>query len=262
MSRVNTIPSVRPLWQAQQAVQSSTERMATGLRINRASDDPSGLIAAEAMSARQAELTGRINALERESVFLSAKDGALGALGSVVADLDAMAVRAANASGLGGGEMDSIRSEAAGVASAIDRAASSTSFGGSSLLRDFDAGSLGRTQVGTDGDGNPVYASVRDMDRLLAEDPSAAQAVARQAVEDVAVAQAEVGLRERAIDAERRAAETEFINTADALSRTRDTDYARETSDAATAGVMQQAAVKALLIGRQSRARAMELLLG
>ena len=43
---------------------------------------------AAAVFARQAELTGRINALERESAFQSARDGALGALGSVVADLE------------------------------------------------------------------------------------------------------------------------------------------------------------------------------
>jgi flagellin-like hook-associated protein FlgL len=255
--------SLTPLRTAQQAVARADERLATARHINRGSDDPAGLIASAMLGARGAELNARIDAAERESMFLRARDGALGAVGVMAGDLASLVVGAANAGGLGSGEADAIGSQIAGIAGAIDTVASGARFNGSATLEGFDAGSLGRTRIGTDPDtGEPVFASVRDLDRLAGENPEAAQMVARQAVEDVAVARAEAGMRERALECERRSAETEWINTARARSAIRDTDYARETGERARAALLEQAALRVAVMGRQGAARAADLLLG
>jgi flagellin len=255
--------SLAPLWAARDAMQRADERLATGLRLNRGADDPAGLIASERLGARQAELTGSMAAMEREALTLRATDGALDALGRMGSDLAGLAVQSANTGAMGPGEADGLRSQIGAIVRAIDGAAGAARFNGSRILDGFDSGALGRTEIGTDPDtGEPVYASVRDLERLASENPEAAQTVVRAANEQIAVARAEAGARERGLEAERRAAETEFINTARARSTIRDTDYARETGERVRAGLLSEAGIRAILIDRHGRAQTIGLLLG
>src|SRR5687767_800459 len=52
---------------SQAAMERALERLATGKRINRASDDPSGLLAADALGARRVTLEDMIKRSERVS---------------------------------------------------------------------------------------------------------------------------------------------------------------------------------------------------
>ncbi len=49
----------------------SAERLATGLRINRGSDDPAGLIASEHLTTDLTDLQSKIGSLERENLNLN-----------------------------------------------------------------------------------------------------------------------------------------------------------------------------------------------
>lgn len=241
------------------AMQRSDERLANGLRIRRGSDDPAGLIASERLLARQSELAARIRVSEREDLMLNARDGALGALSRMGQDL----VSLTTSPGTSPGESAANARQIASIVRSIDAAAGIARFNGSTLLDGFDAGALGRTQIGTDPDtGEPITASVRDLERLLTENPEAAQQVARAAGEQIAFAQAEVGLRQRALAAERRAAETEFINTARATSAIRDTDYASETGVRAASAVMGLSAIRVELPSRAAMTRTAGALIG
>lgn len=252
--------SPAPLRAARAAAERSGERLSSGLRINRGSDDPSGLIASEALGARRAELSARIRGLERESSFLNARDGAMMSLGDLASDLGGLVVGGANSGAMGAGGIDAVGAQVAGIVGAIDARVSGAGFNGFSVPEGLGSSELGRTQIGTDADGQAVFATVGDIGRLMVENPGAAQAVARQAVEDIAVARAEVGVRQRAAESERRAAEAELINTARAQSRIRDTNYAKAASDAARAGLLGEAAMRAEIIGRKSSAMVLDLL--
>ncbi|MCC5822877.1 MAG: hypothetical protein LAT64_04870 [Phycisphaerales bacterium] len=237
------------------------QRLSTGLRINRGADDPAGLIASEKLGARGASLGAQITAMERASMAIDARDGALGALGRMGDDLAGLVVAAANRGGMGAGELDAVRGQIGAIVRAIDTAASSASFNGSRTLEGFDAGSLGRTEIGTDPDtGEPVLASVRDLERLVVDNPEAAQMVARQAASDIAFARGADGARQRGLESERRAAETEAINTARARSSIRDADSARETAERTRAGLMVEVGIRVALLGRSSRAGVLALL--
>ena len=63
---------------AQNQLARSSERLATGLRINRGADDPAGLIASEALGARIAELDSLIISSERTNSTLSIREAELG----------------------------------------------------------------------------------------------------------------------------------------------------------------------------------------
>ena len=64
--------------QAQSQLARSSERLATGLRINRGADDPAGLIASETLGARIAELDSLIVSTERANSQLSIREAELG----------------------------------------------------------------------------------------------------------------------------------------------------------------------------------------
>jgi flagellin len=65
--------------QSQQLFSQSAERLSTGLRINRGSDDPAGLVASEALGARIAELDSLIVSNTRTNHTLAIQEGELAA---------------------------------------------------------------------------------------------------------------------------------------------------------------------------------------
>lgn len=61
------------------AQERSFQRLSTGLQINRAADNPAGLIASEALGARGAELDSQIRAISRQNDQLSISEAAIAA---------------------------------------------------------------------------------------------------------------------------------------------------------------------------------------
>ena len=66
----------RSLQRSQHELTQSMERLATGKRINRASDDPAGLIAVNEFAQDQARLNKKVERLEIEDKRLGAIEGA------------------------------------------------------------------------------------------------------------------------------------------------------------------------------------------
>lgn len=262
MNTASTIGGVFRVGSAFRAQAQTFERLSTGLAINRGADDPSGLIASEFLGARQAELGGLIRAFSRDSLTSTARDGALGAIGSMAGELGGMAAQAANSGASSDAEIDGIAAGVGRIVGAIDQVVANASFGGRPLLEGFDSGRLGRTEIGTDDQGDPVYASAKDLERLVREDPEAAQKVADRVVDDISTARAAEGARAREQESLQRAAETEAINTAAARSSIRDADYASETGALAQHSAVFQSAMIALRLMHRTNAVSAGLLLG
>lgn len=73
---LSTMTALRTFEAHQRAIARTMERLATGKRLNRASDDPAGMSAATGLSARRATLEEVIKSAERNHFLLSAADGA------------------------------------------------------------------------------------------------------------------------------------------------------------------------------------------
>src|SRR6059036_1169992 len=86
----------RHLAESSQMLESALERLASGLRINHASDDPAGLVAADRLGA-EARLANQAirNANDARSA-LAIGDHALAAVGDIVAQLSALASQSAS----------------------------------------------------------------------------------------------------------------------------------------------------------------------
>lgn len=145
---VLTLMSRTSMAKAQQVIRQAAERLATGHRINRASDDPSGLMAADKLGARRVELTEMIAQAERAGFVLSAVEGGLGEMDTLLEDLNGLVVQAANGGGLGEAEREALQVEANGIIQALGHLIGTYTFDGKLVLAEgatvtFNGGAFG-----------------------------------------------------------------------------------------------------------------------
>jgi flagellin len=138
MTRINTnVPSLiaqRVLNSNNQALNTSLERLSTGLRINRGKDDPAGLIASQNLRAEKAAIGSAISNAERADQVVNIAEGGLNEVSSLLTDLQSLVTSSANDAGLSREEKEANQLQIDSILQTIDRVASSTSFQGTKLL--------------------------------------------------------------------------------------------------------------------------------
>ncbi|MGP1310595.1 MAG: flagellin N-terminal helical domain-containing protein [Phycisphaerales bacterium] len=143
MSRINTnvqsLIAQRVLGNNNNSLTTSLERLSTGLRVNRGKDDPSGLIASEALRA-EARGTGQaISNAERADQVANIAEGGLQEISGLLTELQGLVTQTANDAGLSGAEKAANQLQVDSILQTIDRVASATSFQGIKLLNgNFD----------------------------------------------------------------------------------------------------------------------------
>ncbi len=143
MSRINTNPSSliaqRNLTQNNKSLNTTLERLSTGLRINRGKDDPAGLIASEALRSEKTALTSAIGNAERTDQLVNIAEGGLQELSNLLTDLRGLVTSSANNAGLSNEEKRANQLQIDSILQTIDRLADSTNFQGVKLLNgNFD----------------------------------------------------------------------------------------------------------------------------
>ncbi len=112
----------------------SLERLSTGLRINRASDDPSGLVISEQLRAQISSLKQAVDNSQNAAGLIGTADAALQEVADLLIGLKDSAVFALNE---GGSSPQQVSAEQAAVdqaISAISRIANTTRYAGRNLL--------------------------------------------------------------------------------------------------------------------------------
>ena len=133
-SNVNSLIAQRVLGQNNQALSTSLERLSTGLRINRASDGPAGLIASQNLRAEQAGLSSAISNAERADQVANIAEGGLTEVSGLLTELQGLVTASANTAGLSTEEKEANQLQIDSILQTIDRLAESTSFQGEKLL--------------------------------------------------------------------------------------------------------------------------------
>lgn len=254
---------LRPLQQNQQALSDSMVRLATGNAINRAADDPAGLMAGVNLDAALRTLDAETRSLERETSVQATRDGALSSAGEMLADLKGLAVQAANTGAMSDAEREALDIEAASIVRAIEHTTNAASFAGEKLFDSGISGDVGNVSV-EDGGQTSNY-SLADIGRglSLSGDAALIDQIAGQAVGDLATMRGEIGAS-IAYDLEprARAIETEAANLSAARSMIMDTDYAGETAEQFRVGALAQAARASLAISNAQPQQVLHLLGG
>jgi flagellin len=251
-----------------QQVTDSSIKLATLKRINRGSDDPAGLIAAESMRRDLKSMEKAYQSMERSRAVVHVVDSGLGQASALLNQIRGNVV-AASGDSLSAEEKAALQLEVDAALEALDRIGNTTSFAGRKLLDgqslqfltgaepgdletlelpEVNSGSLG-------GDIGRLYqlrsggaASLTGGDLELAAE------ILDNAQMEIVTARAEAGAFERyAIDASQQVIADTMINVSGAYSQIADTDMALESANLVRSQIMSQASIFTARLNLETR---------
>lgn len=272
----------RNLGEASNRLQTAYQRLSSGLRINRASDDAAGLAIAESLKAdaRVASVAIR-NASDGVSV-IAITDGAISQITNIMSRLAELASQSANGV-YSNGQRSALQLEFTALMSEVERIALTTEFNGLNLLSNGDSVSF---QVGFDGTSmsqvsyRGIQATLQAMGLATAgssihiysitgSSDADSQSAARLALDAINAAIVSVSRNRGTLGAAESRLETAISNLqvarenfGAAESRIRDVDVAFEAAELTRLTILQQAGTAVLAQANQQPQLALRLLQG
>lgn len=267
MSVINTnmtsLIGQQNLMKSQSALQTSMQRLSSGLRINSAKDDAAGQAIANRMTA---QINGLNQAARNANDGISLAQTAEGALNQVNDNLQRireLAVQAANGTNTEE-DISSIQEEVTQRLEEIERIQKDTTFNNKSLFVD-DTGAAAATsfniQVGAN-DGETITINIADS-ADWALDSTDVQAIISddgttidfdgidKAIAAVDEARSDLGAKQNRFESAIENIMTTSTNLSAARSRIEDADYAKEVSNMTRAQILQQAGTSVLAQANQ-----------
>lgn len=138
MARINTnvsaVTAQRHLNQAYGSLNSTLQRLSSGLRINRGADDPAGLIVSERLKSEISGVKQGIKNSQRASNVVATTEGALNEVAALLNSIQGLIVEAANTGAVSDDEIKANQLQIDSAIASITRIANSTTFAGRALL--------------------------------------------------------------------------------------------------------------------------------
>lgn len=246
--------SMRQMNQAQAAIAKSLERLATGKRINRGSDDPAGLIAATNLAVQRKAISSDIENNERQLKLFAAADGAESVVSDMFSDLNALVVQAANRGGMSVDERKALQTQADSIFAALDDLTANSKSDSNRLLAGYSRKdvmqSITDPQHASDGPiplPNGRIAIDFDAMRtggfdLVNGDLESLQSMVKSWSDYNANRRGLLGTSMQSNEARLRSLHAELIATAGSQSQIEDTDMAKEISELIRNQTLAQAA--------------------
>jgi len=269
--RVNTnvaaVNAQRNLINTTERLNRSLERLSSGLRITRASDDAAGLAISERFRADIRSLAqAERNAMDGVSM-LQVAEGALHEVSSILIRMRELAIQASNGT-LGDSEREALDKEFQALIEEIDRIASVTEFNGTKMLLSqvevtFQIGIDNTSSDRISVSGADVTSSGLSLGSLEIKSASNAQAslsAIDEAINTVSTTRASFGAAQNRLESAIRSIRVAIENTSAAESRIRDVDVAAETAELTRNQVLQQAGISVLAQANLSTQAALALL--
>ncbi|EXU80372.1 flagellin [Comamonas aquatica DA1877] len=176
-----SINAQRNLTLSGQSLNTTMQRLSSGLRVNSAKDDAAGLAIAERMNTQIKGLTvASRNANDGVSLAQTA-EGALGKVGDMLQRMRELAVQAGNATN-SKSDREALQAEVGQLAAEIDRVAKQTNFNGTKILDGSFAGAV--FQVGANSGDNITLGAL--VDTRSSQLSSVSYATSSQAAVDTA----------------------------------------------------------------------------
>jgi flagellin len=279
-TNIASLNAQRRLGVSTAALQKSFERLSSGLRIVRASDDSAGLALADSLRADQRIASVAIRNANDGISLVSIADGALGEIGNVLSRMAELSTQAANGV-LTSVQRSALQSEFVALGSEIQRIAVTTEFNGLKLLSggaqvDLQIGfnSANTSQIGFSG----VEATLAVLGlasagssaltfSINASTTIAGQAAARSALDGVKAAISSLTIERGILGAIESRLQVTVNNLqiarenfAAAESQIRDVDVASEAANLTRLNILQQAGAAILAQANQQPALALSLL--
>jgi flagellin len=279
-SNIASLQAQRRLSQASESLGSTFEKLSSGQRINKASDDAAGLAIADSLRANQRVASVAIRNANDGISTIAIADGALGEIGNVLSRLAELAEQSANGT-FSTGQRSALQNEFTALSSEIERIAVTTEFNGVRLLSGnatltlqvgFSSASTSQiSYTGVQGtlaalglaatNASSLTYSLNGVDIVNGQSASRATLDAvNAAISSLASTRGVLGAAESRL----RVAITNLAvareNFASAESRIRDVDVASEAAELTRLGILQQAGAAVLAQANQQPALALSLL--
>ena len=279
-SNIASLQAQRRLADASDKLGKTYEKLSSGQRINRASDDAAGLAIADALRANQRVATVAIRNANDGISTIGIADSALGQIGDVLSRLAELAEQSANGV-FSTVQRSALSNEFVALSSEIERIATTTSFNGVKLI---SGGSNLTLQVGFDATStsqisfNGVQGTLQSLGlatggssiltySLNGADIPAGQSASRatldavnNAISSLASTRGTLGAVESRLNVAITNLTVARENFASAESRIRDVDVASEAAELTRLSILQQAGASVLAQANQQPSLALSLL--
>ena len=231
----------------QNKLESAFSQLSSGMRINKAADDASGLAISQGLTSQINGLTQAVSNAQDATNVAQIADGALGTSQSVLQRMRTLTVQAANTGTQDSDSLNDIQSEITSLNNQLDSISSSTKFGSKSLL---DGSFAGTFQVGANaGDSISISLAGSDsttlgtktVDVTTAAGTTAALGKIDAAIKSVSTERASIGATQNQLQYTTTNLQTAITNVTASRSNLTDADLATEV----TAMTQQQVLVSA-----------------
>jgi len=264
---INTTVSPSILTSTTKQLQQSMERMASGKRINSASDDAAGNSIAARITSNIMGFNASIRNVNDGISFAQVGSSALGGVQDSLQRIRELSVQAANGI-LSDNDRASIQAEVSALKDQITSVFDQTSFNGRKLLStddtiEFQVGAnSGQTVSTSTSDLNALFTSsgFDTLDVSTAAGASAAISVIDDVIETTTEAQTSFGSLQNRFMSTYNSLETAKISAESARSQILDTDYAKESSILASNQLQQKAAIAMLAQANANKSVFLQLL--
>ncbi|WP_085316818.1 flagellin N-terminal helical domain-containing protein [Derxia lacustris] len=279
-TNVASLSAQRYLSSSQMSLNTSLQRLSSGLRVNSSKDDAAGLAIADRMDSQVRGLTvATRNANDAISLSQTA-EGALGQIGDSLQRMRELAVQSANTTN-SSSDRDSLQAEFTQLSNEIDRVIKNTNFNGTAILQysgsmDFQVGASTATDnqvsitftsafsalgavsgIATSASAGPTGAAISGVSGNLAL--SAISAI-DDAISAVSTQRATFGAAQNRFQAVINTLAVSKENLSASRSRIMDADYASETANLTRAQILQQAGTAMLAQANSAPNSVMSLL--
>ena len=279
-SNIASLQAQRRLSTATDGLSRTYERLSSGQRINRASDDAAGLAIADSLKASQRIATVAIRNANDGISTIGIADSALSEIGNVLTRLAELAEQSANGV-FSVTQRSALSNEFVALASEIERIATITTFNGVALLSGgstltlqvgFNSGSTSQISfTGVQGTLQSLGLATSGSSALtysinsstISDGQSAARAALdaiNNAISSLASTRGTLGAVESRLNVAINNLTVARENFAAAESRIRDVDVASEAAELTRLGILQQAGAAVLAQANQQPALALSLL--
>ena len=281
-SNIASLKAQRTLGISSDRLARTYEKLSSGQRINRASDDAAGLAIADALSANSRIAAVAVRNANDGISTIGIADSALGEIGNVLARLAELSQQSANGV-FSNNQRAALQNEFTALGSEIERIATTTEFNGVKLLSGgselvlqvgFNSGSTSRVSyVGVQGTLQALGLAQAGLSQLsysisgttLSEGQSASRLALdaiNAAITSLASTRGVLGATESRLQVAINNLSVARENFLAAESRIRDVDVASEAAELTRLGILQQAGASILAQANQQPQLALSLLRG
>jgi len=250
-SNIQAMRSLNSLLTLNQKIAMHQYRLATGKKINTASEDPAGYQLSKKLEARRRGLSVALQNVNAAKSVLSVAEGGYQNIMDILETLKEKATQAADYS-LNSSQRSALNDQVAALISEIDDIVNETKFNGNKLIDGTYSGNFQTGESGSDqlsislGDADSAALSINNISLSTAASASAAISTIDSAITTLAGRIQDVGEYKVRLESKANTLSVGITNTESVRSSLEDADFAREQMELMKLQILQQTAVSSL----------------